>query len=137
LTALKNSLDLKNLTRYCNFLGHLSHGELAQSYKEADLCLFSSKQQSGFSRVPLEAIASGCLLFSYGNEGSNIFINDRIAFDLRLERNEFCSTIREFQLHPEKYQNHLTKSREYVQKNYSISNYLNVLTFEVKAIYQN
>jgi len=48
----------------------ISQTELSAIYRDADICFFPSYFKSGFSRVPLEAMASGCLVITYGNEGS-------------------------------------------------------------------
>jgi len=45
--------------------------ELVSLYHQSDICFFSSYHRSGFSRVPLEAMACGCMVISYGNEGSD------------------------------------------------------------------
>lgn len=55
----------------------ITQGELAGLYHKADICFFPSYQTAGFSRVPLEAMASGCIVISYGNEGSDEIIRDR------------------------------------------------------------
>lgn len=51
-------------------------GKLAELYQQADLTFFPSYQEIGFSRVPLEAMASGSLVISYGNESSNELIRN-------------------------------------------------------------
>src|SRR5690606_29864011 len=45
-----------------------SQEELAKLYHQTDICFFPSYQELGLSRVPLEAMACGCVLLSYGNE---------------------------------------------------------------------
>lgn len=49
----------------------MSQVELGEIYRSSDFCFFPSYFKTGFSRVPLEAMASGCLVITYGNEGSN------------------------------------------------------------------
>ena len=48
----------------------VSQGELSEIYRNTDICFFTSYFKTGFSRVPLEAMASGCLVITYGNEGT-------------------------------------------------------------------
>ncbi|MBN2466490.1 glycosyltransferase family 4 protein [candidate division WOR-3 bacterium] len=48
-----------------------SYEDLPSIYQQADFCFFPSLHKSGLSRVPLEAMASGCVVISYGNEGSD------------------------------------------------------------------
>lgn len=50
--------------------------ELVALYHQSDICFFSSYHRSGFSRVPLEAMACGCMVISYGNEGSDEIIHN-------------------------------------------------------------
>ncbi len=54
----------------------ISREELVQLYHKADITLFTSRYQSGFSRIPLEAMACGSVIISYGNEGSDEIIQD-------------------------------------------------------------
>jgi glycosyltransferase involved in cell wall biosynthesis len=54
----------------------VAQDELAALYQKADICFFPSYHRTGFSRVPLEAMATGCVLISYGNEGSDEIIRD-------------------------------------------------------------
>jgi glycosyltransferase involved in cell wall biosynthesis len=49
----------------------ISQPEVARLYQESDLCFFPTYFKTGFSRVPLEAMASGSLVITYGNEGSS------------------------------------------------------------------
>lgn len=50
--------------------------ELIAMYRECDVCFFPSYHRTGYSRVPLEAMACGCIVFSYGNEGSDEVIRN-------------------------------------------------------------
>jgi glycosyltransferase involved in cell wall biosynthesis len=54
----------------------LTQVQLVEEYHGADICFFPSYQEIGFSRVPLEAMACGCLVLTYGNEGSDEVISD-------------------------------------------------------------
>ena len=47
---------------------------LVRLYQQADICLFPSYHRTGFSRVPLEGMACGSMVISYGNEGSDEII---------------------------------------------------------------
>ncbi len=64
---LKDQVEIKPM---------VSQKELIKHYHEADICFFPTYHQMGFSRVPLEAMACGCLVISYGNEGSSEIIKD-------------------------------------------------------------
>lgn len=50
--------------------------ELINYYHANSICFFPSYQKNGLSRVPLEAMACGCVVISYGNEGSREIINN-------------------------------------------------------------
>jgi len=49
---------------------------LIDLYHESDFCFFPSYHHTGFSRIPLEAMACGSVLLSYGNEGSDEVLCD-------------------------------------------------------------
>jgi glycosyltransferase involved in cell wall biosynthesis len=65
------------LTDKIDILPMLSTEDLIEEYRKADICFFTSYFRTGFSRVPLEAMACGCIVISYGNEGSDEIIRDR------------------------------------------------------------
>jgi glycosyltransferase involved in cell wall biosynthesis len=74
---LNEAIENLNLRDQVTFLPMVDSDQLIKIYQESDLCFFASHARSGFSRVPLEAMACGCLVISYGNEGSNELIQDR------------------------------------------------------------
>ena len=61
---------------YCTVFPMLSQDDLIKLYQSADICFFTSCQEIGFSRTPLEAMACGCIVISYGNEGSDEVVRD-------------------------------------------------------------
>lgn len=67
------TLGLNHVVTYQSMV---TRTELARLYQEYDICFFPSYLRPGLSRVPLEAMASGCLVISYGNEGSSEIIRD-------------------------------------------------------------
>lgn len=58
------------------YIPMVKNSELAFYYQDADFCFHPTYFKSGFSRVPLEAMACGCVVISYGNEGSREIINN-------------------------------------------------------------
>lgn len=54
----------------------LTPDDLVDEYHRADICFFPSYFHTGFSRTPLEAMSCGCVVISYGNEGSDEIIQD-------------------------------------------------------------
>ena len=67
LVKITNDLELSGSVE---FRPMVSQQELSAIYQQTDICFFTSYFKTGFSRVPLEAMASGCLVITYGNEGS-------------------------------------------------------------------
>lgn len=59
-----------------NIFPMITHEKLVELYHQSDICFFPSYYRTGFSRVPLEAMACGCMVISYGNEGSDEIIRD-------------------------------------------------------------
>ena len=72
LDAIQN----KSLADKVTIQPMLTQDELVRHYQEADICFFSSYQEIGFSSTPLEAMACGCIVISYGNEGSDEIIDN-------------------------------------------------------------
>ena len=59
------------------FIPMVSQQELAHLYHQSDICFFPSYHRSGLSAVPLEAMACGCLVLTYGNENSTEIICEK------------------------------------------------------------
>lgn len=53
------------------FVPQVDYDQMPRYYRQADICFFPSHHSTGLSRVPLEAMASGCLVITYGKEGSS------------------------------------------------------------------
>jgi glycosyltransferase involved in cell wall biosynthesis len=64
------------LAERVQLLPPVSQERMSEYYRETDVCFFPSMHRTGFSRAPLEAMASGCVVISYGNEGSDEIIRD-------------------------------------------------------------
>ncbi len=73
LVKLTQDLDLAN---HVSFEGPVAANRMPIMYREADICLFPSRQMEGLSRVPLEAMASGAVVITAGNEGSAEYIRN-------------------------------------------------------------
>lgn len=74
---IEKEIEEKQLNDSVSFLPMIEQDRLIELYHQADICLFPSYYRTGFSRVPLEAMACGCLVISYGNEGSDEIILDK------------------------------------------------------------
>jgi glycosyltransferase involved in cell wall biosynthesis len=77
LQEVNTAIQTHGLTDKISIFPMLTPEELVSHYHQADICFFSSFQNVGFSRVPLEAMACGSLVISYGNEGSDEVIRDQ------------------------------------------------------------
>jgi len=75
-SEVANETRMLHLQDRVRFMPMIPQSELAVLYQEADICFFPSYQKAGFARVPLEAMAAGCIVISYGNEGSDEIIRD-------------------------------------------------------------
>jgi len=64
------AINSKGLNEFVNISGMVSQEEMVKLYQQADICFFPSYHLTGFSRTPLEAMACGAVVISYGNEGS-------------------------------------------------------------------
>ena len=107
----------------------LSQAELGQLYCQSDLCFFPSYFKTGLSRVPLEAMASGCLLISYGNEGSIEVIRSAENGFLIPEGNinAAADCLKTLLEEPLTYQNIIRKAREDVESEHDLENYLDLI----------
>ena len=75
-SELMERINKQGLKDEVKIISMLDHEALVKHYQHCDFCFFPSYQDNGFSRVPLEAMACGCVVISYGNEGSDEIIKD-------------------------------------------------------------
>lgn len=73
---LQHLIIESGLGDHVTYPGMVSQEDLAKLYHQAEICFFPSYWKSGLSAVPLEAMASGCLVITYGNENSAEIIED-------------------------------------------------------------
>ncbi len=126
LALLRSEVEARRLSGQVDIRPMAGQDEMSRLYREHDFCFFPSSFKTGFSRVPLEAMASGCLLLTYGNEGSRevvqpnhtgiVFeegnitsIADYLCHLLENKGNYFCM---------------LQAAREYVKKNHILDAYI-------------
>lgn len=115
-----------NLGDRIKILPMVDHDVLATLYQEADICFFPSFAKTGFSRVPLEAMASGCLVFTYGHEGSDeIFMNNEIGFIVPYGGFKSIGKIIQNLVSDSKiYRNIINNARRVVEHRYSMEKYV-------------
>lgn len=126
LQQIIQEIDLRH---EISLLPMVSHEELVRIYQASDICFFPSYQKHGLSRVPLEAMASGCLVISYGNEGSNEIIQHLETGLLVSEGNiqlvaEWIKTLIE---EPSAYWRMIQAARKKVEFEHNLDNYIDLI----------
>lgn len=114
------------LEEQITILPMVDHKKLAGFYHQADICFFSSSYRTGFSRISLEAMACGCIIFSYGNEGSDEVIhNGSTGFIVAPQDfGEAVSKITELLASPGQVQEVSVRAREFTEGNFSMPVYV-------------
>ena len=104
----------------------VSQEELVSFYHQSDICFFPSYQEIGFSRTPIEAMACGCIVISYGNEGSDEIIENEKNGFLVTPGNypEITGIISELMEKSEKFTVLVNAARQQVVEICSMSNYV-------------
>jgi len=106
-------------------------------YRQAHICFFPSYQRIGLSRVPLEAMACGCLVFTYGNEGSDEIIRDKETGFIVPQGNfeAIFKIIQELAKDRNRYQKIIHNARKCVEENHSMDLYVDKIElFLQKAV---
>lgn len=108
------------------YMPMVSQNELACFYQESDICFFSTYFKSGLSRVPLEAMASGCLVVTYGNEGSKEIVQDKETGFTVPEGDviSVANVIQDLIGKPDQYREILQKARLQIEQNHSMDEYV-------------
>lgn len=121
---LENKVQLMPMT---------TQAELVALYQEADICFFPSHYRTGFSRVPLEAMACGCILICYGNEGSNEIIRDRYNGFLvpYADLTRIADIIRELMADPDRVRDIALAARRDIEERHSMQRYVD----EIEAVF--
>lgn len=109
------------------YIPMVSQNELARMYRQSDICFFPTYFQSGFSRVPLEAMASGCLVITYGNEGSREIVqNEETGFLIpEGDINTAVNCIKKMLDNSDAYEQILQNARRQVESNFTTGKYIN------------
>jgi glycosyltransferase involved in cell wall biosynthesis len=126
LALLQNKIIELNLGGVVEIRPMTHQAEISRLYREHDFCFFPSRFKTGFSRVPLEAMASGCLVLSYGNEGSNESIH-QLETGFLIEEGDIVSSahwIETLATDETTYKRIITNSRKQLEDKFSLFNYL-------------
>lgn len=124
--VLEDEIRKRDLQNVVSFEGHQKHSDLVKYYHESTICLFLSNAETGLSRVPLEAMSTGCLIISYGNEGSSQVIQHEKTGFLVAEGNiiEIVEIIKLLISNEDLYEEIIANAREYVERNHTIDKYI-------------
>ncbi len=114
------------LNHSIEFLPMLDQTALAKLYQKSDICFFPSYRKYGLSRIPLEAMSSGCLVLSYGNEGSNeIILSNETGFIIPDENiDSVLSIIDNLIREPDQFKRIIESARLTIEKTYSMERYI-------------
>lgn len=120
------SIMENHLDAYVSIHPMVGYDVMSDLYRQVDICFFPSKQAMGFSRIPLEAMASGCLVITYGNEGANeVIANNETGFIISEgDYQGVSSIIQEVIKNPAKYQKICRAARKVIEQNHSMEIYL-------------
>ena len=123
---IQEKINLLDISSYLKVVPMIPHEELVSLYHQADICFFPSLQKQGLSRVPLEAMACGCVVISYGNEGSNEIIRDNEnGFLVSIgDYDAVIAIIKELIANSQKFTRITTQARNDVENKYDLKEYV-------------
>lgn len=132
---IQDEIKRYNLDENVLFFPKISQVELSDLYKKADICFFPSYHRTGFSRTPLEAMASGCVVISYGNEGSNEIIRTNENGFLVEPGNfdEIVKIINQLKSDSDQLKKIKRSARFLIEKDFSLENYVD----EIEKVLKN
>ena len=125
-SELEKESDLLGVTAHIKILPIVKQKQLIKYYQQSDICFFPSHQELGLSRVPLEAMSCGCIVISYGNEGSGEIIQDRFnGFLVKPgDYTEISRIIQEMTQKPDLVRSVQRRAREDIENKYSFDSYI-------------
>lgn len=108
------------------FQNLVSQEDMVRLYHQSDICFFSSYHQSGFSRVPLEAMACGSIVISYGYEGSDEIIKNGATGYLVApgDIEKIVEIIKDLNSEPVKVEEICLNARRDITENYALKAYI-------------
>ena len=129
LFELEELIQQKNLQNKISFLPMMPQDSLVEFYQKSDFCFFPSYQEVGFSRIPLEAMACGAIVISYGNEGTNeLIIADYSGIISQPKDFDFIlKKIKELRSNSFLVKNLVFNARRIIEKEHSLENYVNTI----------
>ena len=132
--ALNENINALGISENVVILDMVSQKDLVHLYHAADICFFPSYQEVGFSRIPLEAMACGCIVISYGNEGSDEIIEKGKNGYLVKPKDypEIIKIINLLQSSPNKYMEVSKFARRKIEQKYAINIYIDQIEDKIK-----
>ena len=131
---IKKEINILQLKDNVTIMPMVEQDKLIELYHQSDICFFPSYQLAGFSRVPLEAMACGCVLFSYGNEGSNeIIINGQTGYIIQPQDYiTVISIINKLISNPRIVENVVWNARKEIDDNFVFTKYVDKIEGVIK-----
>lgn len=123
---IENEIKMFHLENKIKSIPMITQDKLIDFYHMADICFFPSYQKAGYSRVPLEAMACGCIVISYGNEGSDEIIRNKETGFLvpSGEYRGIADVVKEMISNPKMVRDILWRARKEVEDNCSMQKYV-------------
>lgn len=126
LALLQRKINKLNLSNQVEIRPMVDQAEMSRLYREYDFCFFPSRFKTGFSRVPLESMASGCLVLTYGNEGSREIVQHKDT-GVVVDEGDIASTaewISTLVQHCEDYTHIINAARDYILNHFQLEGYV-------------
>ena len=125
-SLMMDTIQELGLADFVKIDGMISQSELSQRYHNSDITFFPSYFKTGFSRVPLEAMASGCLVITYGNEGTKEVVQNSKNGIIAEEGDiiGLADSIQALIVDPDGYKKIVQAARKEVESRFSLENYL-------------
>jgi glycosyltransferase involved in cell wall biosynthesis len=129
-SGYQNRIEIKSMVK---------HEEMVKLYQDSDICFFPSIQEVGLSRIPLEAMACGTLVVTYGKEGSGELVKHGVTGHVinKMEFYEMTQTIKSLLNQPDKYFEIIQTAREKIKANHTLETYATKIDdFLEKAVHE-
>lgn len=125
-SEIENSIQENGLGKYVTLLSMISQQELAKLYHAAHFCFFPSYHESGLSAVPMEAMACGACVLTYGNENSlEIIDHEKTGFVLpEGDVDLVVNLIQDLLTDRERYEAILKEARAKIEQKYTMDKYV-------------
>jgi glycosyltransferase involved in cell wall biosynthesis len=123
---IDDMIETNGLKGYISYFPQIEHEKMVEIYHQNEICYFPSYHKTGLSRVPLEAMACGCLVISYGNEGSNEVISNQETGYITSE-GDYVSIIRiikDLLVNPKIYQKIIIQAQNKIAEKHTMGAYI-------------